>query len=413
MTAAEHRPPLSYRLALLAASPLLATHTIGLAIKSRDSRYLLQKLGFGYSQNHPGCVWIHAASVGEIKAAEPLIQALMGKNLDLVISTNTQTGAAQLQQIDERLHHSYLPWDRPNATRSFIKAYRPRCGIVMETEIWPNLYWQCSQSGIPLIIANGRISSRTLNAPTFLRSAYRKALQCVTTILARSAADREAYLALGAPTDKVKVYGNLKSCIQPDRARLADPIGRPYWLAASTHADEEARIAKIWLEIRENRLLVIAPRHPRRSQEVQSHLDALGCRYAARSLGDALKDDTQIYLVDTIGELAAFMSHAEWVFMGGSLVPHGGQNILEAAVLGKAIIVGPHMHNFAYEHEALLKAGGLMEVKDDDELKAALERLLREPEHRAELGANASAFMSRQESVLPAYLSAINTACGI
>lgn len=413
MSAVAHRPPLAYRAALHALSPLLIAHTLRAAVNAGGGRYLKQRLGFGYSREQEMCVWIHAASVGEVNAAAPLIQALAKKGLGLTISTNTASGAQQLKNIDATLHHAFLPWDQPGAVRRFLKLHKPRCALIMETEIWPNLYWACKQANIPICIVNARLSARTLHAPGFVRRAYKNALQCVSAVLARSPEDRELFIRLGAPQDRVEVCGNLKLCAAQDIAPEKDPVGRPYWLAASTHAHEELRLTKIWQDIGHDDLLVIAPRHPKRSHEIQSQLRALNCRYAVRSSRDSITSDIQVYLADTLGELGTFMAHADWVFMGGSLVSHGGQNILEPAARGRAIIVGPHMENFSQEFQALQSVQALVSVTDDAELKLALLRMKNEPDWRTALGRNAKHYLEAQQSVLPAYLSAISKTCGI
>jgi len=417
---------LPYRAALIVASPLFIGYTLWHAAREGGTHYLWQRLG-RHLPDIAQPVWMHCASVGEVNAALPLLGALRARHPEtpLLITTNTPTGrAVALQEMGAEITHAYLPLDFNFSVARLLGKVRPRCLVVMETELWPNLYQQCATLDIPLIIINARLSRRTLKAPALLRRAYRHALGQVTAILARSDAEAAKFRRLGAPAELLVNVGNIKFAApgptqaqateaQPGQAQSTDdPVGQPYWLAASTHPHEELHLARIWRRLpATGELLVIAPRHPERRHAILKELAPLGFETAVRSRGDTVKPTTRIYLADTLGELQAFMRHAAFVFMGGSLIPRGGHNILEPARLARAVLVGRHMGNFAEETSSLLAAEGLLMAQDDRELGFALERLLTDAELRNALGQRAAAFMRGHEHVLEAYLELLEPLC--
>ena len=412
---------LPYRAALTVASPLFIGYTLWRAARDGGADYLWQRLG-RHLPDITQPVWMHCASVGEVNAALPLLGALRARHPEtpLLVTTNTPTGrAVAVQEMGADITHAYLPLDFNFSVARFLRTVRPRCLVVMETELWPNLYQQCATLDIPLILINARLSERTLRAPALLRRAYAHALGQVAAILARSDADASKFRRLGAPMGRLVIVGNIKfAATGPTPAQSSqalsthDPVGRPYWLAASTHPHEELHLARIWRRLpATSELLVIAPRHPERRHAILKELAPLGFEIAVRSRGDAVKPTTRIYLADTLGELQSLMKHAVFVFMGGSLIPRGGHNILEPARLAKAVLVGRHMDNFAEETHSLLAAEGLLMAKDDRELGFALERLLTDAELRKALGQRAAAFMRGHEHVLETYLERLEPLC--
>jgi 3-deoxy-D-manno-octulosonic-acid transferase len=409
---------LPYRAALWITSPLLLGYTLRRAARDGGALYLRQRLG-AQMPELDAPLWIHCASVGEVNAALPLLKAIRARHprLALLVTTNTPTGRATLlSRMNHEVTHSFLPLDFGFSISRFLQRLRPRCGLVMETELWPNLYEQCAASGIPLVLVNARLSERTLKAPAPMRAAYRHALSKVTAILAKSNADAGRFLSLGAPRERVETLGNIKfAAPTPNTPRAwPDLVGRPYWLAASTHHDEELRIARIWRHLSGNgQVLVIAPRHPERRVAILKQLRPLGLATAVRSRGDAVTSHTRVYLADTVGELDALMAHATLVFMGGSMVRRGGHNILEPARLGKAILVGPHMDNFADEARALLATEAIFMVQDDRELGYALERLQADADLRAALGRRAASFMTQQADIAQVYVQRLEPLCGL
>jgi len=408
---------LRYRLLLRLLSPPILLFNAWQAARAGEPRLFSQRLGLGLRRRDDAPLWLHAASVGEVKAARPLILALHERHpaLPILVTTLTPTGAALAKQsLPPGVEHAYLPMDWPGAGARFLRATRPRAALIMETELWPNLFSHVAAREIPLLIVNGRLSARSREAAGWIRRLHASALQRVTGVLARSADDANAYVALGAPAGRVQTVGNIKFADAGTGTTPAPSLGRPYVLAASTHEDEERQLALLWQRMGERtrgRLLVIAPRHPQRRDAILKHLGEQ--RVALRSRGDRVDADTRIYLADTLGELEGFMAGAELVFMGGSLVPRGGHNILEPARLGRAVIFGPHMGNFLAESELLLGADAALQVADAQQLGATLAQLLADEDRRLQLGRKARALMARQADVLEAYLQQIEQHCAL
>jgi 3-deoxy-D-manno-octulosonic-acid transferase len=351
--------------------------------------------------------------VGEVIAAGPLL-GLITKGypqLPVIVTTNTPTGRDVLRkQWGHSILHAFLPLDYSGPVSRFMDRTQPRCALIFETELWPNLFSHCHRLGVPTVIVNARLSERTMSAPALMRRIYRRGLKNVLAVLARSEADRERFLALGASPEQVTTVGNIKFAHSVDSVvrTAVDPVGRRYWLAASTHQDEELRIARMWKKIADQDcLLVIAPRHPDRREAILRQLESLQLDIAVRSRHEAITAQTQVYLADTLGEMPAFMSHAEFVFLGGSLIEHGGQNILEPARLGKAVIVGPHMDNFAEETRILLVREGIIMVHDEEELQHKISQLRKNSEWREELGKAARKVVAQRSNIAQTYFTCL------
>ncbi|MBL1261372.1 MAG: hypothetical protein COB33_012670 [Thiotrichaceae bacterium] len=404
-----------YHLLLTLFSVPAILFTIWQAWQQRDMRFLRERLSF-IRTDHKGCIWIHAASMGEVNAVMPLIHALRERYPDkhITLTTSTPTGGEVAQkQLPVGATHRYLPIDFNWMSQRFIAKLQPCCALIMETELWPHLYRHTINSGAPLLIINGRLSEKTVDAPSWLRALCPHVLANVTTILARSDADRERYISLGADADKVKTIGNIK-LITPTHSSV-EPVslGRPFVLAASTHDDEELRIARLWLSIKQphERLLVIVPRHPKRSAAIQQQLANLDCKVAVRSNNGAIDEAIDIYLADTLGELPSFIAAADFVFMGGSLVPVGGHNILEVAQLGKGVLFGRHMETFSDEAKLFLDANAGIQVANDDELKENISALLANSAQAEQLGNNGKRLIAECGHILPDYISEIKSLC--
>ncbi|MEN8131441.1 MAG: 3-deoxy-D-manno-octulosonic acid transferase [Pseudomonadota bacterium] len=401
-----------YRLILWISAPLIFAYTCYRTLKDGGPDYLRQRLGFNFPELKRA-IWLHCASVGEVVAARPLMELIIEDcaAVPLVVTTNTPTGREILcKTLGDKVHHVFLPLDYALAVNRFLKHIDPRCALIFETELWPNLFQCCHRRGIPLVIVNGRLTERTLNAPLALRRLYGQGLGQTLAILARSPADRQRYISLGAAPQRVTTLGNIKFAKPRNIVDQASPkpLERSYWLAASTHDDEELRIAKTWKSIADDQtLLVIAPRHPDRREAILRQLRTLKLRIAVRSRGEAVEAQTQVYLADTLGEMAAFMSHARFVFLGGSLIQRGGQNILEPARFGKAIIVGPHMGNFEEETRILLSNNGLIMVHDDEELRHSIVDLLNDAQRCKVLGENAKNVIRQYADIDRSYFEQI------
>lgn len=410
---------LRYRLILRLLAPAILLFNAWQALRARQSRLFFQRLALRIPQPQGRPLWLHAASVGEVIAAQALVYQLRAQfpHIPLVISTTTATGAHMAaSRLPAEVQHFYFPVDCPSVMRRLLNRLQPRALLIMETELWPNLMLAAAKRHIPLLIINGRLSHRTLQAAAWVKRLLRLGLQGVTAVLARSKQDAENYLTLGAAHQRVQTLGNIKFALTPGRQPPAPiALSRPYVLAASTHDDEELQLARLWqdrkLAAEFTRLLVIAPRHPQRCEAILKQLETLQLKLAVRSRNDIVDEHTQIYLADTLGELEGFMAGADVVFMGGSLVAHGGQNILEPARLGKPIMFGPHMHNFSEETALLLGQRAALQVKDHHELADALQYWLREPALAAEYGQRARQVMAQQGDILSHYVAAISGLC--
>ena len=405
---------LRYALLLALLSPLLVAYTLWEALRHRDLRYLLQRLGLGLPCG-PFPIWLHAASVGEVNAALPLLEHLARRypNTPLLLTTNTASGGqTALRRLPAAAQHAYLPWDLAPAVTRFAQRCRPAVGLIMETELWPNLFRICAARTIPLVIVNGRLSRRTLEAHPLLRRLYGQCLARVRAVLARSDWDRLAFQRLGATQGQVQTVGNIKFAGGCTAHPEALDLGRPYVLAASTRDGEEKLIAAAWRQAGlADHLLVIAPRHPKRRDTILAELAPLLRHIPLRSRGEAPWPASAVYLADTFGELGRLMAGADLVFMGGSLVPRGGHNILEPAALGKALLFGPHMDNFADEAKLLLEHDAAEQVPDEQVLGQRLKTLLGDGQRRRTLGNNARQVVEQRCDMAERYLAALEARC--
>lgn len=345
-------------------------------------------------------VWIHAVSMGEVNAAEPLINALRRQYPDsaMVITTVTPTGSERVRQLfGNSVFHVYLPYDLPFAVRRFLSRIRPRLAIIVETEIWPNLYFACRRRGIPLMIVNARLSERSMRGYRATRGLVRSALRCVSTIAAQSESDAARYLQLGADPASITVSGNLKfdmpvptGAVEAGQA-MREQWGRmrPVWIAASTHEGEELPVLEAQLAVLQrlpDALLLLAPRHPERFRQVEQSVRALGFSVGARSADGVPTPAHQVFVIDAMGELMPFFAAADLAFVGGSLVPIGGHNVLEPAALSRPVLVGQHTFNFEQITFTLLRGGGGRRVERAEELGQHVLQLLRDPATRVAMG---------------------------
>ena len=397
------------RLLFALSLPALA-YTGWMAWRQRDREYFKQRLGLlpkaVTGDRRP--VWIHAASVGEVNAVLPLIKALLANWPELAIHLTTTTPSGQATaraRLPDTVECSYLPLDWWRAVNRFLRSHRPAAALIVETEIWPNLYEACFQHGVPLSIINGRLSARTLDTRPWIRALYCKALENTHAVLARSEEDARGFASLAVPEDRIEVLGNIKFAAAEAKPAAPLKLARPWVLAASTREGEELLIARQWRQQASGeRLLIIVPRHPGRRAEILRELAPLGCRIRVRSRGEEPDADTDIYLADTFGELPAFIAGSEFVIMGGSFVPKGGQNILEVARAGKAVIFGPHMDNFRDEARLFLQAGAGVRAEDAEQLGEYLARWLAEPALAQTTGEKGQILIESQQQILQRYL---------
>ncbi len=401
-----------YQLLIRILSPLIWLIIAIEAIKSRGGwRFFLQKMGLSFpplkqSQQNP--IWIHCASVGEVKAAETLVRALLPKHA-ILITTNTATSKPLVNQLfGDQVSHRYLPFDWPFALRRFIKINQPSRLWVMETEIWPNLFRVANKQQLELCILNGRLTEKTFKTPGWLQAAYRNSLRRVDKIIARSEEELPRFVKLGADPQRIQVLGNIKYSAQPEAQSQVRPIERDYILAASTHNDEELQITQLWLKQQRPELLVIVPRHPKRSERIQKQLAFLGDKLQVASRGEQPNADTQVFLDDRIGKLIPLYAYAKLVIMGGSFAPKGGHNILEPAAFRKAILSGPDYRDFKEEMALLQNSNGIVICADYEQLSTQLSDCLQQPDRASTLGKNAYQALQAQQNTLKNYLTALH-----
>lgn len=345
-------------------------------------------------------IWVHAVSVGEVIAARPLIDGLLARHPErpVLVTTITPTGSERVRALwGDRVHHVYLPYDLRSMVRRFLDRARPALAIIVETEIWLNLYVECARRGVPLMMVNARLSERSLRGYLPVRALAKVAMQAVDVVAAQSATDAARLAQIGARAERIVVTGNLKYDLPlPEGVREQALLwrrgwgeSRPVWIAASTHAPEESQVLAAHQRLlaeHPDALLLWAPRHPERFTPVADLARDAGmavrCRRAQRLPGPR----TEIFVVDTIGELLWFYAAADLAFVGGSLCPVGGHNVLEPAALGVPSIVGPHTFNFTDVTARLIEAGGVRQVVDAEGLSEAVAGLVADPARRERMG---------------------------
>lgn len=332
-------------------------------------------------------IWMHGASVGESLSMLPLINRLLEQypDLEIMVTTGTVTSADLMsKRLPERAFHQYIPIDHPSFVRRFLKHWHPDLVLWFESEFWPALLSGIKKRNIPLILINGRISNKSFKRWQQFDYISKELLGCFSLCLGQSEEDAYRLRVLGAKDSLC--LGNIKYAgINPpvDENKLAEikqQIGnRTTWAVSSTHNDEELRIAKILPALKKkfpDLLTFIAPRHPQRGAEIQTSLNNLGLKTALRSAGEKITKDTDVYIADTIGELGLWYTLCPIVFIGGSLIPHGGQNFMEPSRFRDAVIVGPHMHNFTDAMNRAKKADAVIQVENTAQLQENVEQLL-------------------------------------
>ncbi len=348
-----------------------------------------QRLGFGYPVLSEGSIWIHAVSVGEVQATVPLVRVLHDRfpNRQLLITTVTPTGAARVRSLfGDRVSHSYIPFEVPFAIRNFFNSIRPDLALIMETEIWPNLYDACGSREIPLILVSARISPQSVDRYRRFLPLFRETLSHGIVIAAQSESDAERFRSLGAAPERTWVTGNIKfdfetpADLETSGEALREQYfaGRSVWVAASTHDKEEEQVLSAHQRLLKDipgALLILVPRHPERFATVKSLLRKREIKFVSRTDGSPCNHDTEVFLGDTMGELPMFYAASDIAFVGGTLVPIGGHNLLEPAALTLPIITGPHLFNTQDIANMFSDSGAFVQVQDAVELADALDRL--------------------------------------
>ena len=364
---------------------------------------------FGYYRERPQgpLIWIHAVSVGETRAAEPLVRALRRDYpahsilLTHMTPTGREVGAALFgKEVSQR----YLPYDFPRAVGRFLDRFRPEFGVLMETELWPNLIHACHIRRIPLYLINARLSEASRARYRRFPSLARESMERLTATAAQTDDDAQRLAGLGAR--QVTITGNLKFDIVPpeDQLRLGRDwrqrygTSRPVLLAASTRDGEEQLILREYQAIGvPNALLVIVPRHPQRFDEVARLIEGSGLRFQRRSADQSILEETQVLLGDSMGEMFAYYAACDIAFVGGSLLPFGGQNLIEPCAVGKPVLFGPHTYNFMEAAEKAVAAGAALRVKDAAELMRQAGALLRDPQRARCMGSAGRDFVKAHQ----------------
>lgn len=370
---------------------------------------------FAPAREHP-LIWIHAVSLGETRAAQPLLAALLSAypRAQFLLTHSTATGRAAGRALcSERVMQAWLPWDTPSAVRRFYQRVQPTVGILIETEIWPQLLREARRRGIPVFLANARLSERSARGYARLGSFAREAFAGLAGVAAQAPTDAARLSALGAPAPVIT--GNLKfDCAVPlgdavlgSRLRGLWGEERTIWVAGSTREGEEELLLEALRAERppEGPLLVIVPRHPQRFAAVEALLQRGGWRYARRSEARPLAPDVQIVLGDSMGEMFAYYVAADFVFVGGSLLPFGCQNLIEACAAGKPVLFGPSVFNFAQAAALAIEAGAARQVSDARALVRAGQELAADGPLRLRMGTAALAFCASHRGAVNRLLS--------
>jgi len=415
-----------YTLLLWLALPFVTLSVAWHGLRERD--YWVgwgERFGRGYRRRDASerGLWLHAVSMGEVQAALPLLGALRARGRRVLLTSATPTGRRRAQAAcDADCEVRYAPYDLPGALGRVLRSAAPCLRVVVETELWPNTLQACAMAGVPVLVASARLSERTLARLTRWPGLLTPAALANLHVAAQTEADAERYRRLGVPPQSVRVCGNLKFDRESNdelrergrllRQRLAP--SRALWVAGSTHPGEEVaalRAQRAALDLCPA-LLVLAPRHPRRFAEVAALLAEQGWRFARRSEGDVLTEQDQVLLLDTMGELADFYAAADVAFVGGSMVPAGGHNLLEPAALGVAVLTGPGHSTAPEVYGALQAAGGLVTVNDAAALAERLPAMLADGDARRHLAAAAAGVLAANRGSLARILTWIDELLG-
>jgi len=405
--------------------PLVA---IRLWLRSRKAPAYAKRIGerfsYGMPRLQPGGIWVHAVSVGESIAAAPMIRALLQRypQLPITVTCMTPTGSERIQALfagEPRIQHCYLPYDLPCAAARFLDHAKPKLAVIMETELWPNHIHQCAKRGIPVALANGRLSERSARGYGRFSKLTAPMLAEMSFFAVQTEAEAQRFRDLGARPQTVEVTGSIKFdlTIDPQLLQRAhelrgqwQALERPVWIAASTHEGEDEVVLdahRRLLANYPNALLILVPRHPERFNSVFELCQREGFATVRRSTGANVEADTSVLLGDTMGELLFLYALADSTFVGGSLVPNGGHNLLEPAALAKPVLSGPHLFNFLDIAAQLREAGALAEVDDAEGLAVEVQRLFELPRDAQRMAEAGLAVMRRNQGALQRLLDGL------
>ena len=412
-----------YTLLLYLAVPVIA---VRLWLRSRKAPAYAKRIGERFALTLPefkqGGIWLHAVSVGESIAAAPVVKALQQQYPDLPITVTcmTPTGSERIQSLfGDSVQHCYLPYDLPLASKRFLQRLQPRLAIVMETELWPNHINQCARLNIPVVLANGRLSERSARGYGRFPKLVAPMLKQISALAVQSEIEAQRFIELGARAETVKVTGSIKYDLQvaeglPEQAQTLreqwHATQRPIWIAASTHEGEDAQILaahQLLLQQFPQALLILVPRHPERFASVHALCLEQGLQVQRRSTQTLVNAEQQVLLGDTMGELMLLYAVADVALVGGSLIKHGGHNMLEPIALAKPTLTGPHYFNFLDIAQQLLDAGALLEVVGVQQLVQRVAELWRNPTQVEDMCAAGQQVLQRNQGALQRLLDMI------
>lgn len=388
------------------------------------ARRIGERFSYGMPTLQPGGIWVHAVSVGESIAAAPMIRALLQRypTLPITVTCMTPTGSERIQALfanEPRIQHCYLPYDLPCAAARFLDRAQPKLAVIMETELWPNHIHQCAKRGIPVALANGRLSERSARGYGRFSKLTAPMLAEMSFFAIQTETEAQRFRNLGARAETVEVTGSIKFdlTIDPQLLQRAaelrgqwQALERPVWIAASTHEGEDEVVLDAHRRLLANHpdaLLILVPRHPERFNSVFELCQREGFATVRRSTGANVDAQTSVLLGDTMGELLFLYALADSAFVGGSLVANGGHNLLEPAALAKPVISGPHLFNFLDIAAQLREAGALAEVDDAEGLAVEVQRLFELPRDAQRMADAGLAVMRRNQGALQRLLDGL------
>ena len=405
-------------------TPFLAPFLAGrLYLKGRRSKAyglrISERFSLGDRAVMPVDVWLHAVSLGEVVAASPLIEAMLAKRWRVLVTTMTPTGSQHvIERFGSSVVHQYLPYDLPWSLRRFFKKYQPRLGLIMETELWPNLIDQAKKAELPLFLLNARLSDKAFKQYEKVTFIFKPILSQFTAIFAQTDKDAKRFIQLGALVNAVHTLGNMKFDVQIPKTAKKDCVQlkakwgeeRTVFIAASTHDDEESQLLSRLNQLKAiipHVILLLVPRHPERFAAVYQLSVAYGFKTAYRSVPASIDTDTEVVIVDSLGELLHFYQMSDYAFVGGSLVPVGGHNVLEPIAMQVPVFCGPYMHNSNVICQSLTAAGALHMVNNAEELVGALSAMHQNNKQRQQQIANASAVLEVNRGTVARYMEQI------
>jgi len=414
-----------YTILLYLTTPLIIFRLYWKSRRLPAYRYRIgERFSFYKNTPMPVDIWIHAVSLGEVVAATPLIQTLLNKKWRVLVTTMTPTGSQQvLNRFGAQVVHQYVPYDLPWVLRRFFRKFQPRIGMIMETELWPNIIHQAKRSQVPLLLVNARLSDRAFKQYIKLRFMFKPVLNEFTTILAQSRQDAQRFIDLGASVQNVKVMGNLKfdlPAVDVDRNlqqafKMAFGHDRVILIAASTHEGEEEAFLRRLATLKNSiprLLLLIAPRHPERFKTVYQLCQQYSRNTELRSQLHEIDTHTEVIVLDSLGELMLFYSMSDYAFVGGSLVPIGGHNVLEPIAVNVPVLCGPYMNNSKSICDDLCRANALVKALDTDDLIKKLVDLYENPMRRETQIKNATAVLNANRGALDRCMEEIERRVG-